>query len=1214
MEAQLAAAKGNMPDSESASSTLGSRARTQDDNHQVKPSPTSTSYQQQSPSLQGAQDIAGPSKRQRLSRTPPNRALSGTPQRSVLRPSTAGSRVGRGATPSGSGRGGAIDRRSVRSFVTPAVLPASNDGQVATRRWVNEHSSQSGGIYGAGQGSVIPVKQGKWLSYCALLTTRYISTQPFRLNDANVFDEPEDDSVHNSNDSASNRILDPREPGFAVYKARAVERAAATRLSAYQPSDAMEDDVSEYEPTVWGSEDSTKGPSELGEPNIPLAPVKSQGEVASFLLEGLLGKQGCTEEQHRTKQHEHDKIINTRYPQRKRRQEGHFSISTTYGNKSPLVEPDDPFEPGLWNPRPPVPSAEAVSKANLTLATEMEGKDVLGTPRHICLHLDDNRETKVNQIWDIDSWIAIGSFATIKSQWHMIAFLQKPQVITDNLHIKVPARGNTNDEPRKVPHLYIGELTTADKYTAKIYVMLPKVEVEKAASRFWGLSDLQTEQFFDKVLRPSFEARDDEAQYLPPTYETARDKSNASRYETNNTAKPGSSRVLKFVIRPAMTIGMDERMRQTIADDARLAQFAEFYLLIDATGIKTHTKDDESLHHCMQTFEDKIRGDLDVEAASRFYVDIGMELISPLDNVAGSTDTADAYIYLQKTCCLEETERNFRQALFGNKSGVRRMFNHSYLRDVGSLNIQPPVKSGEGFKHGLRYAQWYNVYKAIFDAQSIYTFQHDNFTELSKGRLYHEMVAGGNQGGNKRKYDAIQQSYRHSKTRATTHLKATVNTPFGARMEYRVTWALYTEIKSQALAQETAPPDPPAFRLNREKSPSSMWAIRSPVWVNFLAGNLDKFARNFEMGMRNSPIQVSGERNKVLWIVLEALKHFQSCSLAEIPALCVDNRPAKQPKKRKGQHSRPEVEPDRRRIPAGDTEVGMGMGATMEEYGYGWFQSRISWLDWRFKQGFANKFLGWYAGSQRGVGGHLNVGRDAFDLITMYAGLLETYQESAICKYYLEALMCFAIFRAYRYDVVLHFNNCRKLKSVADKDGKDSVSFCWDGIHDAFEGPHVLVKPGRSNVETKDHLIYWIFGGEGKEPSQLLVRRKQITLKRKFYWDKGFRLAYQEARKNLMKLKVGRGTDDFDALFKHLFFKHHSMIPYPDSEGSLSSTTKADEFQDAARKWFHIDPAGGENMWYSEAPPSLRQPLPSPPGFTEWDADQLKEALQNIYI
>lgn len=188
-------------------------------------------------------------------------------------------------------------------------------------------------------------------------------------------------------------------------------------------------------------------------------------------------------------------------------------------------------------------------------------------------------------------------------------------------------------------------------------------------------------------------------------------------------------------------------------------------------------------------------------------------------------------------------------------------------------------------------------------------------------------------------------------------------------------------------------------------------------------------------------------------------------------------------------------------------------------------------------------------------------------------------------------LIFLTVCRQYRHDIAIHFDktNHHKLSDARLKDkASEGIRLSWDGIKNAIQGEHVTVKPHGKLIATKQsELIYWLFG-EGDMSTISGKNGKEKEMKRYSFHKMAFRSAYFLGRRILLKFG-GMTTRDFGILFQKTFFTEHWVVPYPDTNGCLSSTTKGE--MGHARRWFHVAPSMDTGIY--DGPPF--------PGYPEQD-------------
>ena len=963
--------------------------------------------------------------------------------------------------------------------------------------------------------------------------------------------------------------------------------------------------------------------------------------LVKLLVKDLEIGHGCGEREHAIAGHAHDTIFSA---DRIR----HNSISKTYTNKVPLQPPDNPHTPGLHNQQDiELLGEQAVPNVDHhTIQNGMEGARPPAslTPKHICVHVDDNRNTWGQHVWDIDSWIALPkSFNTLKAGLEVKRYSRVPDIIKSDLHITTPGyRGEENARlpPREIPHLHLGFLRCADHVV--VHIFFPHMEFE--SPKFKGLTEADTALFFDKLFIPSANLTNDVAQHFARDHAAAKFNSLARAKERNNTGVTGSAVGERSLLSVESMKNIDRRMNHQISANPELTKFKDFYLFVDAKNIKTAHKHSHSLYHCMLAFQTHIEEHLDLYEMHSMYFDIGKEFTPSIQQSRATflEERADVrpHVFLHKTCCLTSTRKTFEKKAFGPTKGVAATWTQSFLRDVSSLTLTPPKRSS-AYQCGLRYSQWYNVYKELFDAQKTFPFRHKQFLQLAKGDLVQTLVAKGNR-GNAKIAAGLSASYRHSRLRIAHALTKSQDKPYGARLEHRVGLDLFRAMMQKAKrvhdaacaclqTNEDRLPSPGSvvsdtpLTTRRNMTPSSLWAIPSATYMAFLAGNYDKLLRAYETGIRQSDTYISKDRCKVLWVLLLALTEFQSANLKIPNTLWTDEQEsAASKKRRKGKRKqnagplRPELSGESI-LPLDDEDVldsdkddsdeglshGLGLSITIEKYGYGWFLPRIDWKKWMILPEYEKTFLAFFADTQKGKGGHVNVARDTFDTIRMYEKLLEEFKMDREARSILANCFIHAVLRQYRFDVIQHLHQTKTPpNTVTEHEAYDAVVFSWDSITNTFLGTHVPVTKGALFAPDQATMIMWLFGGVGNEASKLRNLNKigYRTFRRNHFFNSPYRLAYRMVREALHPY-IDSGV--FEREFQRLFFHFHWVVPYPDAGGSLSGTGKK-ELMSCARRWW----VASECSESVETGPPRRGSPPKPPSYVNYEEEELRQTLR----
>ena len=251
----------------------------------------------------------------------------------------------------------------------------------------------------------------------------------------------------------------------------------------------------------------------------------------------------------------------------------------------------------------------------------------------------------------------------------------------------------------------------------------------------------------------------------------------------------------------------------------------------------------------------------------------------------------------------------------------------SLTQDMGSLTIEPHVGRESALRrHGLLYAQLYNTSKGIFAAGSTYPFANHALDTLA---LDAGLVRSWQHIGQAVSHSpqAILRAYVHAKTRCHTALSSYGNNSYGTCEEYRVKGFLLREVNrimtARAEPRETMP-------MENEKP---FFVHSTETFLSWIRWNLNRLCLGFELVYTLQPhTVVHWEHTRVMMMFLRALMYIyggQGHHMKQSNGLWLDRR----------------VRVGGGGSGSGGREVteGMGIGQTIERYGYGWLLDKVDW-------------------------------------------------------------------------------------------------------------------------------------------------------------------------------------------------------------------------------------------------------------------------------
>lgn len=236
-------------------------------------------------------------------------------------------------------------------------------------------------------------------------------------------------------------------------------------------------------------------------------------------------------------------------------------------------------------------------------------------------------------------------------------------------------------------------------------------------------------------------------------------------------------------------------------------------------------------------------------------------------------------------------------------------------------------------------------------------------------------------------------------------------------------------------------------------------------------------------------------------------------------------------------------------------------------HGFGWFKPVVDWEELCFQvaesaelAGVDETLLPWYRAGSRLL-------RDIAQELDRCFALLKDRSKSLSVHQEVGLLMVHICQRQFRRDVLTSLKN-ELCAWVEGNKEKDEIQFCNEGLREAFGKDPNLVRGNRAKVQAPHEAIEWLWGSSA-------------AYNRKHFEDKPYRVMYRKA----VVAARAKGTvfeEWWQDLFAREFLAYHWLLPYPNINGTLISTSKAD----GQRQWWAIDRRNGvkEWMWAKDRP------------------------------
>jgi len=758
-----------------------------------------------------------------------------------------------------------------------------------------------------------------------------------------------------------------------------------------------------------------------------------------------------------------------------------------------------------------------------------------GEVPRICLHAETASPSLPEASFDIDSIIGFpSSLEVLREGFHYCPTLLHTRKIVSNLHLEKTISFETDDGTlrsrtlplRHIPHLYLG--TVLGIHDCSLYIFFPALFSPDHA--FEGISDDQMHRFTDHLMLASIRRFSPNSilQHIPVGFEVGKYNSEAKGHEMRTGLQESTSRTHRGYTIQAEHLADIWNDLLGKCTQTNFSEFATPFLGIMSKGHKLQFTSRESLPDAVTRFYTKLESMLDLTFLhpDELYLDLALEICPNFtDPPTGPRNReSEPQVYLWRRCCLEHQ----LEALYGRvgeePSGVHTFYQVKFLHEACNLT-SVPAKTSHLWHGGLRYSQHYAVEKEVSDAGTIYPFSNPGLEELCLDPQVWENAASAAKWKGKRSRSTIADAYSTSKDRVKCSYDDNRHTSFGVRVEYRVSSTLLHALAHLASAE------PKPFLPRWEARPECVWAIRTDSFADYVLGNIQKFCVAIETVLFTSPREGVGQQQSyVLYSLLKCLRYFFSRSNLQVqPTLWYDQREVR-----------------------GALKCGLGFESTLAQTGYCWFLPVVNWTRFAFLDTISphlvindKDILGVNLRAQRAREASWNL-----DIVLeKLRGLIgHPEKEQALLL-----LLCHLCLQRFRRDLL---EALAKDTVLPDRDyislmDRDAVNFSYTALAELFVNPPVLIYQNRAKVKYL-HQIFDVFWGTDK------------AYCRKHWESKPFRHMFFKVSQALQVLPVLRGT--WLPLFTREFYTYHWVLPKPDWNGSLISTTK----EGGKRAWWSI--------------------------------------------
>ncbi|RKK66775.1 hypothetical protein BFJ69_g15098 [Fusarium oxysporum] len=778
-----------------------------------------------------------------------------------------------------------------------------------------------------------------------------------------------------------------------------------------------------------------------------------------------------------------------------------------------------------------------------------------GKPKQACLHAETSRPTPPGVSFDIDS--ILGFVTSPATAIHGIRFYSAPhyvQNISTDVHLTLGRLDPDPERPRlipsrlkDVPHFIFARAEGADFIT--FHLFFPHLPCSRDFNRL---------------------------QHLPASYRHALATCRAPQVENRLFEAPSRQAQLRmsYFLPPQGMRQLWDHVLTAVCQPG-YQDFRDPELYMEAKGTKLFFKYPDApsdLLEVMNSFDCKLHRILDFShmRSDRLYIDVGKETCPMPDGVP----SPEPQTYLWRRCCIR---RHLGQLYDGNtpKSG-QNFYHESMLRDAGGMTTLTPVRSRLR-RGGILYGQMYSLTKEIVDAARTYPFQNPDLRHLALDpqlRNGMQSISGKPASGK----NVTDRAYLASKRRCHYGLTDSKQRSFGVREEYRISWTLFQSVLAvlRSLAPEARCPQ-------LRGPPSYLWAVRTPVFVDYVWHNINKFTTGFEL------VRAQCSGGLTAWEQTKMMDMFLQCLQVAVGGRDYSRQGA--------------LWWSRRELlqPAGLPRVyyGLGFSQTLEQYGYCWIEPRINWTLLRFLPDITDSVLfgnGTLHKRYLKYGGHVKHFFDLSRRADLGLEWLRRYPMEDAITDRIVSWLCHICLQQMRADV-LHSIQSDLRPKVRTTILDDDVQFCRKGLSTALVDGMAAVSGNHANVKSPQEVAQTLFGFDDR--------------RLRGHWEnKPFRKLHQWIYTALQHMPAeSMLLQAFARRLQCYLFAYHWVLPYP-TTGGLAPRTK-----DGKRRWFSIDVQGEPGLTIEETSPESwywartrwRTGYPTPlPRYLCWSYDQWK--------
>ena len=326
-----------------------------------------------------------------------------------------------------------------------------------------------------------------------------------------------------------------------------------------------------------------------------------------------------------------------------------------------------------------------------------------------------------------------------------------------------------------------------------VYVIFPNIAHERRTTTYLTINERRL--WVDRILLPAIRhcCPVDVIQHHPRSFEDAESKACSRRREACSGLVQNDVDMHHYLPEENLQAIWEHAMQKVASED--LTSFRDMFIVLSAKNMKLEAKS-RTFHSCREKILSHLNRILNWSKAdlSNCWIDIGIE------------DTANtrSKTFLLRRACLEHwidsMKRDQCSRLISSK-----LFNWNLTGQAGSARVETrkthPLRYG-----GIAYAQRYNLNKDLFftSVRSEYgVFGEPHLEGITcPPSLLDAWIVAARQNRNagiatassvEPKLDRIRKAFSSTAFRIKHALESSLQTSFGVREEYRISWALFID-------------------------------------------------------------------------------------------------------------------------------------------------------------------------------------------------------------------------------------------------------------------------------------------------------------------------------------------------------------------------------------------------------------------------------------